>query len=53
MHSKGHPCKLSGIIVGKLQPVVMGRETGVVSRPFDEMNWIAGAGWNNLCDQFG
>jgi hypothetical protein len=49
MLRKGHPRRLSGILAGELQPVIMGCETGVVSRPYDAMAWIAGAGRNRLC----
>jgi hypothetical protein len=43
MLRKGHPRRLSGILAGELQPVIMGCETGVVSRPYVAMGWIARA----------
>jgi hypothetical protein len=32
--------------------MIMSCEPSVVSRPYDEMDWIAGAGWSHLGDQF-
>lgn len=49
MNHRDNPRRFSEIVAGELQPVTMGCETDVVSRPYNAMAWIRGACRNRLC----